>query len=437
MGGARPVRGRAPGKGQARGQTHAEPFHTEAEPADLLPRVLDTPELFAAGAKVLAEGRGPFAVDTERASGFRYDDRVFLLQVRRRGAGTLLFAPEGRREKLTAALAPVMTGADWIVHAAVTDLPPLAWLGLVPGRLFDTELAGRLLGYDRVNLGALLESTLGVHLDKGHGQEDWSTTPLPEDWLVYAEGDVAYLLELADFLAEALDNEGKLGWAGEDFDHIIATHTDPAPERDWKKTKGLRRLRRPRQLAVARALWQTREDLAVAEDKNPAILLPDKALVAFAAAGVSDADRLLNTARLKPTQYRRVASRISLWARTAAEALASDPADWPRPAPRHDSIPPHSHWPEHHPQAAEAWEKIQENLLELSVELGMPVENIAAPKVLRRAVWESTEGHQLHSVSELVDFLVDYGVRDWQIELVVPAFTAAVFTADRGRRRGW
>ena len=55
-------------------------------------------------------------------------------------------------------------------------------LGLHPDRLFDTELAARLLGYDRVGLGAIVEQLLGIHLEKAHSAADWSQRPLPESW---------------------------------------------------------------------------------------------------------------------------------------------------------------------------------------------------------------------------------------------------------------
>src|SRR5690606_1810952 len=166
------------------------------------------------------------AIDTERASGFRYDDRAFLIQIRRRGAGTLLFEPKSHRPELSRSLGPVLNGQEWIIHAAATDLPSLAWLDLRPGTLFDTELAGRLAGFELVNLAAMVEQIFDLHLLKGHGAEDWSKRPLPEEWLNYAALDVEMLLELADVMAEILDNQGKLGWAEQEFEHIRTQFAD-------------------------------------------------------------------------------------------------------------------------------------------------------------------------------------------------------------------
>ncbi|WP_460490589.1 HRDC domain-containing protein, partial [Corynebacterium nasicanis] len=255
-------------------------------PRDGTPRVLSTPGDFAAAASALAAGQGPLAIDTERASAFRYDDRAFLVQIRRRGVGTFLLDPEGHRRDFTRALAPVLNGEDWIIHAAPSDLPSLAWLGLYPGSLFDTEMAGRLAGFDHVNLASMIEMLFDVHLAKGHGAEDWSLRPLPAEWLAYAALDVELLLELGDTMAEILDAQGKLDWASQEFEHIRSGHADITGPTDstWRTMKGVSSLTRPEQLAVARELWMARESIAVADDRAVSRVLPTKVLIEVARA---------------------------------------------------------------------------------------------------------------------------------------------------------
>ena len=109
-----------------------------------------------------------------------------------------------------------------MLHAANQDLPCLAEVGIRPRRLFDTELAGRLAGLPRVGLGPLVEQMLGLHLRKGHGAADWSTRPLPHDWLVYAALDVEVLVELRDAMEAELVRQGKLEWAHQEFAAIVA-----------------------------------------------------------------------------------------------------------------------------------------------------------------------------------------------------------------------
>ena len=168
----------------------AEPEITPlTEPAEGVPPVLSTPAEFADAGARLAAGEGPIALDTERASGFRYSGRAYLIQIRRHGTGSLLIDPIDHPD----ALGPVieaLDGPQWVLHAADQDLPCLRELGFVCADLFDTKLGGRLLGIQRVNLAAMVAHHLGLGLAKGHGAADWSRRPLPDDWLNYAALDV-------------------------------------------------------------------------------------------------------------------------------------------------------------------------------------------------------------------------------------------------------
>ncbi|CCI83192.1 HRDC domain-containing protein [Corynebacterium otitidis] len=390
---------------------------TLTSPADGRPALRQTPDEFQAAAEALAEGRGPFAIDTERASSFRYDDRVFLLQVRRRGAGTFLFAPEGARRELTAALKPVLGGEDWVLHAAGTDLGPLSWLGLEPGRLFDTELAGRLAGFDRVNLAAMLERVFDVTLLKGHGAEDWSTAPLPAEWLDYAALDVELLLELAEALTEILDSQGKLEWAEEDFRALAAEHrSEPRPERRWDRVKSIGKLRSPRQLAVARGLFEWREDRARKEDLSPHLVMRDRALLALA----ENPPRSPAEVRRAPYMGSRQRGLEREIMDAVTKALKSPRSRWPRRLePRHEH-PPHQSWPSRYPKAAAALEAIRGRLDTLSERIDVPRENIVQPSALRAVVWDATERGTVHSTRDLQLDLSERGARPWQRELVVP-----------------
>ena len=385
-------------------------------PSGGVPPLIDTPAGFHAAASALAAGQGPIAVDTERASGFRYDDRAFLLQIRRRGVGTLLLDPEGHRDDLTAALAPVLCGADWVIHAAASDLPCLAWLGLYPGSLFDTELASRLAGFDHVNLAAMTEQIFDVHLRKGHGAEDWSQRPLPENWLAYAALDVELLLDLAEAMAEILDAQGKLDWAAEEFEHIRATHadiTEPAST-TWQDTKGVSTLTRPEQLAVARELWLARETIAVDNDRAVSRFLPNKVLVEVAR---TLPDTPAQLARVRGFPGRRK-SATSFWFQILTRARASDPATWPARQRPDRGTPSHQTWARDYPEAHGRLVAAREALADLAVEVSVPTENLLRPAVLRAAVWESTQ--TTLSPMDLADFLSDHEARAWQLELAMP-----------------
>ena len=211
--------------------------------------------------EALAAGTGPVAFDAERASGYRYSQRAYLIQLRREGAGTALIDPIAL--PALSSVNSVLQDCEWLLHAASQDLLCMAEVGLHPPRLFDTELAGRLLGEERVALGTMVEQHLGVRLEKGHSAADWSTRPLPHDWLVYAALDVELLADLRNVLAEALQAAGKQEWARQEFEAVMArAPAEPhrAPTRGGAP-QGSMRLRNRRQLAAVRSLWEARDDL--------------------------------------------------------------------------------------------------------------------------------------------------------------------------------
>jgi ribonuclease D len=199
------------------------------------------------------------AIDAERASGYRYGQRAYLVQVRREGSGTALIDPMAVPD-----LAPLNTainGAEWILHAATQDLACLAEVGLRPKQLFDTELAARLLGMPRVGLAAVVEHYLGLTLAKEHSAVDWSTRPLPTDWLKYAALDVEVLGEVRNLMGVDLARSGKAEWARQEFAALItwapAVKVDP-----WRRTSGLHKVRGARGLAYVRELWFERDRMA-------------------------------------------------------------------------------------------------------------------------------------------------------------------------------
>ena len=192
-------------------------------PAEGVPPVAVSADEIAGAAGKLASGRGPFAVDAERASGFRYSNRAYLIQIRREGAGTVLIDPVNHGGSPIDALRPladVLGDDEWILHAADQDLPCLAEVGLRPPALYDTELAGRLAGFERVNLAAMVQRLLGLGLAKGHGAADWSKRPLPAAWLNYAALDVEVLIELRSAVHDVLAEQRKTHWATEEFEYL-------------------------------------------------------------------------------------------------------------------------------------------------------------------------------------------------------------------------
>ncbi|THJ67019.1 ribonuclease D [Arthrobacter echini] len=386
-----------------------------AEPRDGVPFVIDTRAGLERAAVALAAGTGAAGVDAERASGFRYGQRAFLVQIRREGAGTWLIDPEPFEDLRI--IGEALDGVEWVLHAANQDLPGLAELGMHPSRLFDTELAARLAGLPRVGLAAVVESQLGFTLAKEHSAADWSTRPLPEPWLRYAALDVEVLVELRDKLAELLFRDGKLAIAEEEFEHIRST--PPAEPRvdPWRRTSGLHKLRDRRQLAAVRLMWCEREDLAQRRDVAPGRLIPDAAIIAAAKAMPGTVPQLLATRGFHGRAAQREAPR---WLRSINEArklTELPPLHVPTNAP-----PPPRMWPERDPEAAARLQTARPRVAERARTLGMPLENLLTPDHLRRIAWRPPAEITLDSVSAA---LAELGARPWQIQQVAAIITVA------------
>ncbi|GAA4482501.1 HRDC domain-containing protein [Microbacterium panaciterrae] len=368
--------------------------------------VIETDEAFVEACRILSGGSGPVAVDVERASGFRYSQRAYLVQVFRRDAGAFLFDPI----PLTsfAPLQEAIGAEEWVFHAASQDLPSLHELQLEPARVFDTELAARLLGYERVGLAAVVERALGIVLAKEHSAADWSTRPLPNTWLEYAELDVLHLIDVRDFIAAELAETGKTEFAAQEFEATRIRPPRPPREEPWRRLSGLHQVRGAKNLAVARELWQAREDYAREVDVSPGRLVPDRALIAALMAAPPSKGALAAV-----TAFTGRASRSQLDRWWAAIERGRERTDLPRERVPSDTPPPPRAWADRNPEADARLKAARQVVEAHAEELGMPVENLLTPETLRRVAWEPPTVIDVDTIGQA---LAEREARPWQIE---------------------
>jgi ribonuclease D len=395
------------------------------EPTPLLaprsgtPRLVETPAGLADAVRWLEMGAGPVAVDAERASGYRYGQRAFLVQMHREGSGTLLFDPVELGD-----LSPVgsaLTDAEWVLHAASQDLTCLAEVGLRPGgRLFDTELAARLAGFPRVGLAAVVERLLGLQLAKEHSAVDWSRRPMPAAWLAYAALDVDVLLDLRAALAAELEAQGKAEWASQEF-AAVRDASPPEPRADpWRRTSGVHAVRTRRSLAVVRGLWQLREEMARRRDVAPGRVLPDRAIVDAAVAMPKSVPELTALAVFSGAANRRLATR---WLGAIEQARHLPDADLPPLSVPAEGPPPPRTWKDRDPPAAERLVSCRAVVASWSEELAVPIENLVPPDALRRLCWRPPPTLDAASVGAA---LRDAGARPWQVGLLAGPLAGAL-----------
>lgn len=390
-------------------------------PRDGVPLVVTTPRALADTVRAFAGGHGPVAVDAERASGHRYGQRAFLVQLRRAGAGTALIDPAALPDLSN--LGRAIANAEWVLHAASQDLPCLAEIGMRPRTLFDTELSSRLAGFARVGLASVVEQLLGLGLAKEHSAVDWSVRPLPTPWLRYAALDVEVLIELRHVLAAELTRQGKLEWAREEFAALVAAPA-PLPRMDpWRRTSGMHKVRTRRQLAVVRELWNARDDLAREQDVSPGRLLPDSSIVEAALAQPTHLRRLLAISGFTGRGSRRFAET---WQVAINHALALPESQLP---PQHrptEGPPPARVWADRDPVAAARLARCRAVVTAIAEQHTLPTENLISPETVRRLAWEPPAEPEPDTVAEV---LRDHGTRPWQIGLTAAALAAALGTS--------
>lgn len=397
-------------------------------PANGVPPIIDTETAFKSALSQLKQGRGPFAIDAERASGYKYSARAYLIQIKREGGGLHLIdpIPFGPNHQLFRELNQLLQFDEVILHASTQDLPCLRELGINPKILFDTELGGRIAGLPRVGLGPLLESLMEVSLAKEHSAVDWSQRPLPQEWLNYAALDVELLIELRNKIYEILYIAKKLKWAQEEFQSILDAPAPPARVDPWRRTSGMHKIKKRDQLAVVRALWNVRAEIAQAVDIAQGRLLSDAAIVELATKAT---EQQINSKKdlekvLRPIGLRaRWLENTSTWLKAISQALSLDQSEWPAVRIDSDSLPPLKIWRERFPQKYAPLTHAKANVQAKANELSMPFENLITPEFLRRICWSAP-------TSGVSQALAGLGARPWQIEIVAPILEAALLETE-------
>nr|WP_233579862.1 HRDC domain-containing protein [Frondihabitans sp. PhB188] len=388
---------------------------------------MDTREAYLAAVDAIAAGTGPISVDAERASGYRYSQRAYLIQVFRRGSGVFLFDPPalGTMSELGEAI----RDEEWIFHAASQDLACLREVGMDPTRIFDTELGARLAGFARVGLGAVVEELLGIHLAKEHSAADWSTRPLPQSWLVYAALDVELLVDLRDAMYAVLEEQEKVEIAEEEFQATLEREAKPPRQEPWRRTTGLSTLRGQRALGLVRDLWEARDEYAREVDTAPGRLLPDSSIIAAVRENPATKREL---GALKSFVGRASRSELARWWDALERGRASSDLPSLR-GPSTDTLPPPRSWADRAPEADARYKAARPRMQHMSDAMSIPVENLLTPDHLRRVAWDAPAVVDVAHISEA---LRQAGAREWQISATAPTITQAFVEAHQSLADG-
>jgi len=279
-------------------------------------------------------------------------------------------------DKRAKALWQAITGPAWVLHSGRQDLEVIyQTVELMPGEVFDTQVAAALLGYQpQIGYGNLVKELFGIELAKSHTRADWSQRPLPESVIKYAAEDVQYLLPAYDELTERLEKLGRLQWAVEDsMDLLDPSLYESDATQAINRLKGARNLRgRARSAAANLAAW--RENEAVRRNRPRQWIMRDPVL--------------LDIAVNRPDTREKLGATPGLAARTAARAgeqLLGILADAENE--QSDYEPPQK--PNELQKAM--LKKMQEQVADTAGELGLATELIAPKKELSSAMLGSRD----------------------------------------------
>jgi ribonuclease D len=353
-------------------------------------------------------------LDAERASGFRYSQRAYLLQVAT-ADNIWLIDPVALDESTPGwprQFGDALAETVWILHAASQDLPNLAELDIRPTALYDTEVAARLCGLERFGLASICLELLDLELAKEHSAADWSLRPLSVEMLNYAALDVDVLFELQAALDARLEEQGRTHWAEQEFDHLVGFRPRQKFGEPWQHISGFNRLKKLEQQRCAAALWLARDDIASSLDVAPGRLIPDRSIIA-AALALPKSKREL--AELKEFQGRASRSKLDVWWHAIAGSASIEV-----PVSRDENgIPNHRSWERRWPEAHERLSRLRPVIIEIAEALGISQENLLSPDALRRLCWSPTD-------APVAEQLKDHGARPWQIEITADALSAAL-----------
>jgi ribonuclease D len=348
---------------------------------------------------------GRMAIDTEADSLHHYRESLCLVQISQ-GASHYLVDPLAPFD-----LAPLwqrLAGQTWLLHGADYDLRMLRRAGgPEPVAVFDTMLAGQLLGFSAFGYAALVERFFEQKLCKKNQKADWSRRPLPKAMLHYAVQDTFFLDGLAQRLADLLDEQKRLEWHAQSCARVLAasriSHAEAEEETEAWRVSGANALH-PGSLAILKAVWEWREKEAEAADVPVFKIMPNEALLRL--AEWADAHRRLPPPAWPHWPHRITERRIdSLIAAIHAGRSAE-------PIPRL----PRRHRPAHDPKSEQRLDRIKAYRDHLARELHIDP-SLIAPKSILAAIARDTQ----QAPQKLIDEL---RWCPWQYEILRPALDA-------------
>lgn len=345
------------------------------------------------------------AIDTEADSLHHYYEKVCLIQLTF-DERNFIVDPLG--EIVLDSFLEAICDKDMILHDAGYDLRMMrSTFGFEPrGKIFDTMLAGQLIGYQSLGLAAMLERFFDVSISKIGQRWDWSQRPLAVEKIRYAVCDTHYLPKLAEILADRLEKLGRLGWHEESCERMKESATQEKaavdPDKVWR-IKGSRHLD-PFTLTMLQYIWHWRETQSQKADLPPFKIMINSAMIAFAGWTAGHPNKPLGRGPRLPRNC--VGTRLRLLEKAIAKAHSLPESEWQQHRKAKGGKKPSA-------SAQHIAEAIKESCSEIGESLELAPQ-IIAPRAAINSIASARPG----TLEEIMDCS---GLTNWQSKLIEEA----------------
>jgi len=176
-----------------------------------------------------------------------------------------------------------------VVHSSTEDMRLLHSLKCYPKNLCDTEAYAKLLNYERISLGAMIQQLFGIELDKKMQKVNWVLRPLKPQQMEYAANDVLYLLQMKTELERQGAGKGLLPFFEEENEQLSTTIYDMGSRDNFLKKSDLL-YASPYQQYVLNGMFCYRDNLAMQQNKPAHYIMNEDTLRGLAANKISRAE---------------------------------------------------------------------------------------------------------------------------------------------------
>lgn len=345
--------------------------------------ITDAQGLFEWKQRAARQQQGRTVLDLEADSLHRHREKLCLIQYADEEEGVCIIDP--------LAIENMRLFTDWLqeadvwMHGADYDMSLFqAAYGVLPHMILDTQIAARLLGFRQFGLAALVLHFYGIELSKKNQKADWGKRPIPPAMQEYAQGDVKFMLEMADKLVADLQRTGRYAWFLEScaanlqhgYERYAAANTDP-----WR-IRGCGKFNR-RGLAALRTLWTWRDREAADMDRPAFMVCSNDELLRWSAA-------LQEFRPVFPNRHMH-SHRAARFRKAVEHFQLMDEEDYPT-IPKHERHEPDAHFD----TRLEHWQSIRNRVAE---EL-----DIEAALIASRAQLEAVAVDEAAGLSKLMEW---------------------------------